>query len=140
MVAAQSESVLQSFGYETYSVPYVEQGFIRLALNNRFVVRVIEGCNGISVIILFISFVLAFFSGWKKTLLYIFGGSVLIYVLNVIRIALITMGIFHYPEYTDLMHDILFPLFIYGVVFLLWIIWVNQYQKPNSITELNANE
>jgi hypothetical protein len=50
------------------------------------------------------------------------------------------MGIFHYPEYTDLMHDILFPLFIYGVVFLLWIIWVNQYQKPNSITELNTDE
>lgn len=65
--------------------------------------------------------------------MFIFSGGVLIYVLNVLRVALITIGIFHYPEHTDLLHEILFPLFIYGVVFLLWIVWVKQYQKPNAI-------
>lgn len=132
LVAIQSESLLQSFGYETFSIPYEKNESIRIALNNRFVVQVIEGCNGVSVIILFTSFVLAFFSGWKKTLFFIFAGGVLIYVLNVLRVALITMGIFHYPQHTDLLHEILFPLFIYGVVFLLWIVWVKQYQKPKA--------
>jgi exosortase family protein XrtF len=132
LVATQSENLLQSFGYETFSIPYEKNQSIRLALDNRFVVQVIEGCNGVSVIILFASFVLSFFSGWKKTLLFIFGGSVLIYALNVLRVALITMGIFHYPEYTELLHEILFPLFIYGIVFLLWVIWVRQYKKPKK--------
>lgn len=135
LVAYQSEAVLQTIGYETFSIPYLKNESIRLALNNRFVVRVNEGCNGISVIILFASFVLAFFSGWKKTMLFILGGTVLIYVLNILRIVLITMGIFHYPQYTDLLHDILFPMFIYGIVFLLWIVWVKQYKKPHQETD-----
>lgn len=135
LVAAQTESVLQNFGYETFSMPYEKNASVRIAIKDRFVIQVIEGCNAVSVIILFLSFILAFFAGWKKTLLYIFGGAVLIYTLNVLRIALITIGIYHYPQHTDLLHEILFPLFIYGVVFLLWIIWVNRYQKPKTIKD-----
>lgn len=130
LVAKQTESTLQALGYETFSMNYEKNESVRIGIKNDFVIQVIEGCNAVSVIILFLSFVLAFFSGWKKTLFFIFGGSVLIYTLNVIRIALITIGIYHYPQYTDLLHEILFPIFIYGVVFLLWIFWVRQYQKP----------
>lgn len=134
LVALQSEAILQTIGYDTFTIPYLKNESIRLALNNRFVVRVNEGCNGISVLILFTSFVLAFFSGWKKTILFLFAGTVLIYVLNILRIVLITMGIYHYPQYTDLLHDILFPVFIYGVVFSLWIVWVKQYRNPHPET------
>ncbi|WP_188457368.1 exosortase family protein XrtF [Psychroflexus planctonicus] len=135
LVAVQTESVLQALGYETFSMAYEKNASVRIGIKDQFVVQVIEGCNAVSVIILFLSFILAFFSGWKKTLLFIFGGSVLIYTLNVLRIALITIGIYHYPQYTDLLHEILFPLFIYGVVFLLWIIWVNRYQKPKTLKD-----
>lgn len=135
LVAVQTESVLQAFGYETFSMAYEKNASVRIGIKDRFVVQVIEGCNAVSVIILFLSFILAFFAGWKKTILFIFGGSVLIYTLNVLRIALITTGIYHYPQHTDLLHEILFPLFIYGVVFLLWIIWVNRYQKPKTLKD-----
>ncbi|WP_262890068.1 exosortase family protein XrtF [Psychroflexus salis] len=130
LVAEQTKSTLQGFGYETFSLDYPKNKSIRIGIKDRTVIQVIEGCNAVSVIILFLSFVLAFFSGWKKTLLFIFGGSVLIYTLNVLRIALITLGIYYYPAYTDFLHEILFPIFIYGVVFLLWIFWVKQYQNP----------
>lgn len=134
LVTFQTENILQSIGYETYTMAYEKNQSIRLAVNDpfNFVVQVIEGCNGISVIILFTSFVLAFFSGWKKTLFYIFGGATLIYTLNVIRIALITIGKYHFPQYTVFLHEILFPLFIYGVVFILWFFWVRQYKKPTK--------
>jgi hypothetical protein len=33
----------------------------------------------------------------------------------------------HYPSSRDFLHDIVFPLFIYGVVFLLWIVWVFKF-------------
>lgn len=133
LVAKQGEELINTFGYETFSLDYPKNESVRIGIKDRFVVQVIEGCNAVSVIILFLSFVLAFFSGWKKTLLFIFAGSVLIYTLNVLRIALITIGLYLYPEYSSLLHDILFPLFIYGVVFLLWIYWVKQYPKPKKI-------
>ncbi|MGM0635768.1 MAG: exosortase family protein XrtF [Bacteroidota bacterium] len=131
-VAVQSYHFVDFLGYEAYMVPSEVKPSMRLAINGDFVVQVVEGCNAVSVIILFFSFILAFKSSWKKTLLYILAGSTIIYVLNVMRISLLAIGIYHYPDYTELMHGTLFPLFIYGVVFLLWIIWVNQFQKKKS--------
>jgi exosortase family protein XrtF len=51
----------------------------------------------------------------------------LIFILNIFRIALLTIGLYKYPEYGTFLHDILFPLVIYGVVFLLWILWVIRF-------------
>jgi len=47
--------------------------------------------------------------------------------LNIFRIALLTTGLYKYPEYGTFLHDILFPLVIYGVVFLLWVFWVLKF-------------
>ena len=132
-VAKQSYWIIDALGYETYFVKHPEINNMMLAINDKYVVRIIEGCNSLSVIILFMSFILAFGKGFKKTFLFILFGSILIYVLNLWRIALLTLGLYFYPEYKTLMHDIFFPLFIYGVVFLLWIYWVKNYQKPQKV-------
>ena len=102
---------------------------INLFYNQRHMARIIEGCNGLSVIILFISFVIAFSGKIKPTVLFIIGGSLLIHILNVGRIALLCILMYYFPEQEHLLHGVVFPLFIYGVVFLLWIIWVNKFSK-----------
>ncbi|GAA3764168.1 exosortase family protein XrtF [Flavobacterium ginsengiterrae] len=111
----------------------VQQGFsspwLEVWFNNKYEIRIVEGCNAVSVIILFISFVLAFSGKLKTTLLYILFGIVVVYILNVIRIALLTVLLFHFPEKSHLLHGVLFPLAIYGSVFLLWVIWVNKFSK-----------
>ncbi len=132
IVALQSEQLIAAFGYETFITESPYNLSMRIALNGEFVVQVVEGCNAVSVIILFLSFILAFKKTWKSTLLYIFAGSIIIYTLNVIRIALLTIGIYHYPQHTEFMHGTLFPVFIYGVVFLLWISWVRNFKKPEK--------
>jgi exosortase family protein XrtF len=76
--------------------------------------------------ILFAAFIVAFSSTFKRTSLFIVGGLLVIHVLNIIRIALLSLGFYYYPEHKAILHDIVFPLFIYGVVFLLWIIWVTK--------------
>jgi len=133
IVANQTEQLIAAFGYETYIAPTPNDESMAIAIGQKYVVRVIEGCNSISVLILFLSFILAFHSKWKPTLLYILGGCSIIYVLNVLRVALITIGIHEIPEHKDMLHDIFFPLFIYGVVFLLWVLWVRYYQKRQKI-------
>jgi exosortase family protein XrtF len=104
-----------------------DQASIKLFLNNVYVARVVEGCNALSVIILFAAFVVAFTGKLKHTILFIFGGSLLIHILNVLRIALLSIALLHYPEHEEFLHGVIFPLFIYGVVFGLWVIWVNKF-------------
>ena len=133
IVALQSEELIGFFGYDSFIFPsnlYTDDAplSMRIGIDGKTIVQVVEGCNAVSVIILFLSFILAFYSGLKKTLLYIIAGATIVYALNVLRIALLTIGIFHYPSYTEFMHGTLFPLFIYGVVFLLWVIWVKNYE------------
>lgn len=53
----------------------------------------------------------------------------LIHILNIGRIALLCVGLYHLPDYEHMMHGVIFPLAIYGVVFLLWVIWVNKYSS-----------
>ena len=101
----------------------------KIIVENKFVARIVEGCNAMSVIVLFISFVIAFSGKWKQTIIYVFLGSVLIYFLNVLRIILLSILIFHYPNQENKLHGVVFPLIIYGVVFILWVIWVNNFSR-----------
>lgn len=132
IVALQSEQIIAFLGYDTLLSKSLASPAMLIGISGEIMVRVVEGCNAVSVIILFLSFILAFKKTWKQTLLYIFAGSVIIYTLNIIRIALITIGICHYPQHTEFMHGTLFPTFIYGVVFLLWVIWVRNFKKPET--------
>ncbi len=128
-VAQQSESVINALGYDIKVEPSRVVPAMNLVMDNKVLAYVVEGCNAVSVMLLFISFMLAFFDGWKRTLLFIFGGVVLIYGMNIIRIALLTIGIYEYPAYTELLHGTIFPAVIYGTVFLLWLGWIRSYKK-----------
>lgn len=97
--------------------------------NGEKVIRIIEGCNAVSVIILFVAFIVAFSGKFKTTLIYIFLGILSIYILNVFRISLLTVLLYHYPDQTHLLHGVFFPLIIYGFVFILWVIWINRFSK-----------
>lgn len=129
LVALQSEAVVGAMGYEVEIKSGYPEATMHLLVNDKFVARIIEGCNAASIIILFVSFMLAFFGRFKPTLLYILAGAVIIYVTNILRIGLMAIGIYEYPQYAHFLHSIAFPLVIYGAVFLLWVLWIIIYSK-----------
>ena len=108
------------------------QSYLTIFFHQKRIARIIEGCNAISVIILFVSFVLAFSGKLKPTLLFVFGGSLFVYVLNILRIAILSVLMFHFPSQVHFLHGVVFPLFIYGVVFILWLIWVRKFSRYAS--------
>lgn len=128
-VAKQTKFLLNNLGYTSEIEQHTEEVSVKLFVNNKFVARIIEGCNSISIIILFISFIIAFSSGFKTTSLYIIFGSLLIYFSNIFRIAIISIAIYKYPQYQEIVHNIIFPLIIYGVTFILWFIWVQKFSR-----------
>jgi exosortase family protein XrtF len=129
LVAKETKDVMLFFNCDARTSPNLKEPGVNLAYNQRPMARIIEGCNALSVIILFISFIIAFSGKIKPTILFIIGGSLLIHILNVGRIALLCVLMYYYPAQEHFLHGVLFPLFIYGVVFMLWIIWVNKFSK-----------
>jgi len=130
LVARQSGTLMQGLGYEKVEVAVHYTGLsMKLIVNDYFLAGIVEGCNSASIIILFAAFVFAFFGKPASTLLYLFAGSVIIYTINILRIVILAVSIYEYPQYSELMHSIFFPLAIYGTVFILWLIWVRIYSR-----------
>lgn len=127
IVASQSKLLLSISDSQSHTGINTKEASVKLFYKGKWVARIIEGCNAISVIILFVSFVIAFTGKLKPTLLFLIIGSLLIHVFNVFRIALLCMALNNFPQFDSVLHDVIFPLVIYGLVFLLWIVWVNKY-------------
>lgn len=127
VVAEQTHKVIGWFGYESGLEPHESESSVKLMVEQKYVSRIVEGCNAVSVMVLFAAFVIAFRGRLKHTILFIASGVVIIHILNIFRIAAISIALYFYPEHEHLLHGVLFPLFIYGVVFTLWVIWVTKY-------------
>lgn len=132
LVANQSKNLLENFGYSTQVIPHPNEPSMKLILEGKYLARVIEGCNGMSIIILFVSFIVAFSGKIKTTVLYLLSGSVILYVVNLLRIVILSIGLYHYPWRKEELHTVIFPAIIYGMVFLLWMFWVNRFSNINK--------
>lgn len=135
LVADQTSTLLNSLGYDTNVVSHSKEPSMKIIMNGKYVARVIEGCNAISIIILFLSFIIAFSGKFKTTLFYGLAGSIIIYAFNLIRIVILSVGLYHYPWRREILHTVIFPMLIYGTVFLLWMVWVNRFSKHTEKNE-----
>jgi len=126
-VTKHSVSLGNLTSYSFKSIPSQYDASNYFYINDQLVSRIIEGCNGISVIILFWAFIIAFKGRFKETILFGLVGSFLIYALNIFRIDVIAIGLYEFPEQTELLHQILFPAIIYGFIFILWVVWVKYF-------------
>ena len=135
LVAKQSSALIKEFGYEAEVIPHETETSMKLIVNQQYLARIVEGCNAISIIILFIAFIISFAEKLKKTLLFIGAGIVLIYSVNVLRISILAIALYKYPQYSETLHGVIFPAIIYGMVFLLWMIWVRMLPKTKIENE-----
>ena len=126
-VADQTVSVLRFFGYNVSRAQHEKEMSVKLLVDNHYTARVIEGCNSISIIILFVAFIIAFSGPKKTTFIYAIAGSLIIYLINILRIAFLTMMLYKYPAQQEILHNLVFPAIIYGTTFLLWVIWVQKF-------------
>lgn len=129
MVATQTSTLLNWIDYSAKTAQHQEELSMKIIIKDTYVSRVIEGCNAVSIIILFIAFIVAFSGSLKATLLFSIVGSFLIFLVNVLRIALLSVLLYKYPEQQVFLHNIVFPAIIYGFTFLLWTLWVKQFSN-----------
>ena len=126
IISDQSAFLLNLTGYETITKDFPSHETILFYINGKSATRMIEGCNAVSVMIMFLAFVFAFYKG-VKTFYFAFSGIVLLYILNLFRIYVLNVIVVDFPALTKYAHDYFFPAIIYGGVVVLWLIWINKF-------------
>ncbi len=123
LVAHQSCFLQTSAGFPSQTVDQPKFETTYFYTVSKYTSRMVEGCNAISVMILFVAFVFAFYKG-LKTFMFVVIGLALLHVMNIMRIAGLNIIILEHPTYSKMFHDYFFPAIIYGTVVVLWIVWI----------------
>lgn len=91
---------------------------------------VVNGCNGLEAIGLFIGFVMSYPGDRIKRSFFIPMGILVIYLVNVFRIVSLVLIQYFYPTAFDFAHDYSTSAIFYLAIFAMWVIWINFGQKP----------
>lgn len=131
IIADQVSWVQNRIGYPSELYDDIKNEQVWFYVKNVYATRMVEGCNAVSVMILFVSFVFAFYKG-TKTFVFVFIGLVFLYCINVLRIVGLNVVQTDHKEYSKMFHDFIFPAIIYGSVVLLWLIWIKFFALKNE--------
>jgi len=131
LIADHVMFIQNKLNFPTYlfdDIPNEQVGYI---VKGKYVTRMVEGCNAVSVIILFVSFIFAFYKG-AKTFVFVVVSFLALYVMNVFRIVGLNIVTSDYPQYNKMAHDYIFPAVIYGSVVILWLVWIKFFALKNE--------
>ena len=131
MIAEQVSRIQNSIGFPTQLYNDVKGEQVWFYVKQAYVTRMVEGCNAISVMILFVAFVFAFYKG-SKTFLFVCIGLILLYAMNLLRIVGLNIVVSDYKQYGKISHDFIFPAIIYGSVVVLWLVWIKFFTLKNE--------
>lgn len=124
--------VLDALGVAASQQPNPDGPTVFIFDSSRKVLSVFEGCNGLNVMIVFLSFVLAYGGRRGRMLWFIPLGFLLIHLANLGRIlwlfwlSAVDARLFYY------FHKYFFTAAIYLIVFVLWWFWVTRWNGTTT--------
>jgi len=101
--------------------------------NGNIKIIIIWGCTAIKQLYIFIVIIGCYKGSWLKKLWYIPMGCAILWIYNIIRIAVICYLTYGHPEKFDFYHEGLFRYIFYGLIFLLWVIWEEVFVKRKTL-------
>jgi len=117
--------MLQLFGYNSFISPFSDQ-ITNLYVDNKHLVMIEHGCNGLVLMALFAGFVIAYPGPLKKKLWYVPLGIVAIYVINSLRVVALAFNQMLSKGTFDFNHKYTFTIVVYGAIFFFWMLWANK--------------
>ncbi len=116
-IVSVTANLLQISGYEVFTFDRM------IGIGPANGLEIIDGCNGIETIGLFIGFVVAYPGSNVRRWLFIPTGMILIYLVNVLRIYFLAIIQYHWFPGFQINHDYTFTLIFYLVVIAMCVIW-----------------
>jgi exosortase family protein XrtF len=132
-VATQAADLLGLLGFEASAYDVDTDKSSHVAMDGFARVKVIEGCNGLSVMILFLAFLLGFPGKIKTKVWFIPAGLLVIHLFNVFRVATLGWAVYSFGETGYPIYKELFTASIYLLVMAIWYVWVQRFGFPKAI-------
>jgi len=126
-VTRQSAGILKVCGWPVHIQDRESSPTTDLLYEERSVLSVYEGCNGINVAIIFLAFLFAFRPISRPLWWFAPLGLFILHLANLGRIVLLFWVAVYMPDFMYFTHKYLFTAFLYLVVFGLWVWWVKKY-------------
>jgi exosortase family protein XrtF len=93
------------------------------------VVRIGASCNGLEMLILFAIFIICYPGNFLVKIIYTSIGLVIIHALNIFRNYILALLAFNQSPSFELFHRYIFIFLLYGVIFILWVLWAKILSK-----------
>jgi exosortase family protein XrtF len=131
LIIESTDVLLRTFGYSTFKV-LQDRDMQVIGIDGSNGVWVGSNCNAISLFSLFSVFIIAYPGNQKDKLWFIPLGILAIHILNILRVFALALISNSYPEYLNFNHTFTFTFIVYAFIFLLWILWVNQFSTKTA--------
>jgi exosortase family protein XrtF len=115
--------------YTEKTVQPGEQGVSRIIIDGEPSLIIADSCNALTLIVLFIGFIIAFEGHWPLKLVYILAGSLVIFGINVFRAMMLILIYMHAPSTFHFNHKYTFTILVYLAVFVFWMFWALKLSK-----------
>ncbi len=118
--------IMEAFGFEPWYAGRV------MGLPGANGIEMVDGCNGLEALGLFVGFVLAYPGPAKARLWFIPLGLFLIYAVNILRLIVLAWTQLSAPGLFDFTHDYSTTAIFYIVIFAMWVWWANLGDSPRA--------
>lgn len=128
-ITAWSTGKLMSWFYDSVYVAYIHDKTIPsaiISINGRKILGILDPCNALDIMVLYVAFLFCFPGSNKKRLLFTALGLPYIYVINTIRCALIGWMNIAHRGWVDISHHYIFTALVYMLVFYLWVLYTKK--------------
>ena len=98
----------------------------------KFAVDIMNGCNGLETVIIFVSAVLSFPAPIKSRLIGLVLGVVAIQLVNLVRVVALFLTGSYFPAFFDSSHTVVWQTIVIGFGVLLWMFWANRFAVPQT--------
>lgn len=126
-VSYHTAIALRGCGWPTIAQDTETKPTTELIFEEKRVLAIYEGCNGLNVMIIFVAFLIAFGPISRTLWWFIPLGLLILHGVNLARIALLFWVSLYLADYMYFIHKYFFTAILYVVVFLLWIAWVKKF-------------
>lgn len=109
-----------------------EQGYYaEIFLNNKKIIGIAEACNALELMVLYVGLIICLPTSLLRTILFIIGGLIGIYVLNILRCAAMFELSMNKSHFFSFAHHYGFTLVVYSFIFLLWVWYAKALKNSN---------
>lgn len=96
------------------------------------IVAIEDTCNALELFVLYAGFIICMPAKNLRKVLFIVGGILAIYMVNVLRCAGVAYLIIYDPKYADFAHHYVFTFIVYGFIIALWLIFSKKLDLANA--------